>query len=410
MTEPTTASRPAKHPVRWVGTAVLLVLALLLGVMSILAVFARNQVLNTDRFVSTMSPLASDPVIQDAVAKRLTTEVLARVDLTELATEASTWLQKQGAPPAVNALVTPAVNGVESFISDEISKIVHSDQFQTVWDSALRAGHQAMVNILTGSKVGPVSTSGDTISIDLGQLVAQVKQRLVDKGFGLASKIPAVSIPFTLFESSKLPKIRSYVRILNDVANWLPWVTLAVIVGAVFLAPNRRRGIVAAGLTIALGLLLTRLLVRLFVDYYLGQLPPTVQSPAAVENALTIVLRNVRAAVYFFALIFGLAALFALLAGPSRLATGIRRLVNIALDGIGGALGRSGIPLGPVPEVVARYRRAAAPLAIGIAIVVLVFNPSVGAVWWSVFWVLLSLAIVEILARARPRKVEPVAA
>ena len=112
-------------------------------------------------------------------------------------------------------------------------------------------------------------------------------------------------------------------------------------------------------------------------------------------------LRNVRTAVNLFALIFGLAAVFAFLAGPSRLSTGLRKLINIALGGIGHALGASGIPLGPVPAFVRQYRRLAAPIAVAIAIVVLVFNPSVANVWWSLFWVLLALAIVEILARAQ---------
>src|SRR6185369_4564586 len=83
-------------------------------------------------------------------------------------------------------------------------------------------------------KNGAVVSSGDTISINLGPLLEQVKARLVADGFGLASKIPEVSTQFTVFESSKLPKLRSTVRLLNDVATWLPWITLAIIVGAVF--------------------------------------------------------------------------------------------------------------------------------------------------------------------------------
>jgi hypothetical protein len=191
------------------------------------------------------------------------------------------------------------------------------------------------------------------------------------------------------------------VRLLNDVATWLPWITLGIIVGAVFTAPNRRRGIVLAGLFIALGLLLTRGVIHFIAESAIDDLPPTVKSPDAVKQVLTIVLRNVRTAVNIFALVFGLAAIFAFLAGPSRLSTGVRKLINIALDGIGHALGASGIPLGPVPEFVRRYRPVAAPLAIAIAIVVLVLNPSVANVWWSLFWVLLALAIVEILARVR---------
>jgi hypothetical protein len=51
---------------------------------------------------------------------------------------------------------------------------------------------------------------------------------------------------------------------------------------------------------------------------------------------------------------------------------------------------------------VAHYRRLAAPIAIVIAVVVLFFNPSVATIWWSVLWVLVGLAIIEIIARAAP--------
>jgi hypothetical protein len=404
MTTTTTGSHGAARAGRWVGAVCLVILALVLGIGSIAAVFVRNQVLNTEKFVANAAPLADDPTIQAAISNRISNEILARVDLKSLATQATTWLTQQGAPPAIDALVQPAVNGVQSFVRSEVDKIVHSSQFQNVFDAALTTGHTAVVSVLTGSNVGPISTSGNTISIDLGQVLAQVKDRLVADGFSLASKIPSVSIEYTLFTSDKLPTIRSYVRILDDVATWLPWIALVVIVGAVLVAPNRRRGIILVGLVLGLGLLLIRGLVRILVENYMADLPPTIQSPQAVENALSIFLRNVRTAVTVFATLFLLAAVFALLAGPSRVATGIRRFINIILDGIGGALGRSGIPLGPVPATVAHYRRLAAPIAIVIAVVVLFFNPSVATIWWSVLWVLVGLAIIEIIARAAPER------
>jgi hypothetical protein len=404
MTTTTTGSHGAARAGRWVGAVCLVILALVLGIGSIAAVFVRNQVLNTEKFVANAAPLADDPTIQAAISNRISNEILARVDLKSLATQATTWLTQQGAPPAIDALVQPAVNGVQSFVRSEVDKIVHSSQFQNVFDAALTTGHTAVVSVLTGSNVGPISTSGNTISIDLGQVLAQVKDRLVADGFSLASKIPSVSIEYTLFTSDKLPTIRSYVRILDDVATWLPWIALVVIVGAVLVAPNRRRGIILVGLVLGLGLLLIRGLVRILVENYMADLPPTIQSPQAVENALSIFLRNVRTAVTVFATLFLLAAVFALLAGPSRVATGIRRFINIILDGIGGALGRSGVPLGPVPATVAHYRRLAAPIAIVIAVVVLFFNPSVATIWWSVLWVLVGLAIIEIIARAAPER------
>jgi hypothetical protein len=388
---------------RWISAVALLLVGLLLGVSAIMAVFLRNQILDTDRYVETVAPMAHDPVVQDAIANRLSNEILTRVDLTALAQQASDWLQKQGAPPQVNALVGPAVNGVESFVRSQVRAFVGTEQFAAAWDAANRVAHDSLVAVVTGSTVGSVTSTGDTVSIDLGAALATVKQKLIDAGFALAARIPAVSVQFTVFQSPDLPKIRTAVRWLDRVATWLPWLALAIIVAAVFVAPDHRRGTILAGLFVGLGLLLLRLVLAALRDYYVDRLPPSVQSPQAVAQILQIVLRNVREVVTVLVVVALLAAVAAYLAGPSRFALGLRRLVNRSIDGLAGALGRSGIPFGPVPAATARYRRAVAPVAIVLAAVILLFNPGLATVLWLTLGVLAVLALVEILARIPPR-------
>ena len=53
------------------------VLACLLAVVSVFVVFARNQLLNTDTYVSTVAPLATNPAIQTQVATRVSDELIA---------------------------------------------------------------------------------------------------------------------------------------------------------------------------------------------------------------------------------------------------------------------------------------------------------------------------------------------
>src|SRR5271167_2954298 len=75
---------PAKGPLwRRITSWVLVVLACLLAVVSVLVVFARNQLLNTDAYVSTVAPLATNPAIQTQVATRVSDELIARTDLSQ---------------------------------------------------------------------------------------------------------------------------------------------------------------------------------------------------------------------------------------------------------------------------------------------------------------------------------------
>jgi type VI protein secretion system component VasK len=68
------AGGDAERRQRWrtIVAALLLVLACVLAPLGVVAVWARNQVTNTDRYVATVAPLASDPAIQQAITDRIT--------------------------------------------------------------------------------------------------------------------------------------------------------------------------------------------------------------------------------------------------------------------------------------------------------------------------------------------------
>src|SRR5206468_7646878 len=62
------AGRVARQRWRAVVATLLIVVACVLAPLSVVAVWARNQVTNTDRYVRTVTPLANDPSIQNAIA------------------------------------------------------------------------------------------------------------------------------------------------------------------------------------------------------------------------------------------------------------------------------------------------------------------------------------------------------
>ena len=55
-----------------------------------------------------------------------------------------------------------------------------------------------------------VSASGQQGHLNLGPLVAQVKQRLVQQGFTLANRIPVVDRQITVFRSEDVAKARTF--------------------------------------------------------------------------------------------------------------------------------------------------------------------------------------------------------
>ena len=244
--------RPAARQ-RWrtVVATLLIVLACVLAPLSAVAVWTRNQVTNTDRYVATVSPLASDPAIQAAIADQITAQVFTYLDVRGLTTQAVQALSSRGLNPEVasqlQAFAVPIANGVQSFTRDQVGKLVASDAFADAWVQANRTAHAELVKALTGEGGGAVTVQNDTVSVNLAAFIQTVKQQLIASGFTLAERIPEVDASFVLFQSKDITRVRSGFNLLNTLGIWLPIITLVLLVlGSMWPAtpadPGRGRG------------------------------------------------------------------------------------------------------------------------------------------------------------------------
>ena len=128
---------------------VLIVLGCVLAPLAGVAVWARNQVTNTDRYVRTVAPLATDPAIQTAVADQITTQVFAYLDVQGLTNQTVDALAAQGIRPQLadrlRGFAGPLASGIQSLVRTEVNKIVQSQAFADAWVQANRVAHQALV-------------------------------------------------------------------------------------------------------------------------------------------------------------------------------------------------------------------------------------------------------------------------
>jgi hypothetical protein len=391
---------------RWIGAVVVLMVAAVLGSLAVVATYLRSEVLDTNTYVETVAPLGSDPTVRTAVAARLADEIVVRSDVEGLANQLADRLVTEGAPARVTDLVGPLVGGLKSFLNTKLSELMATPRFEQAWQNINRVGHQGLVTALTGGQGQIVSSEGDTVTVDLGELLTLAKQQLVAEGFGVFGKIPDVSIPYTLVESDQLPKVRTYTKLLNSIGTWLPWVALALLVAGVLLAPNRRRAIVLGALLLAAMGAVVLGVITVARTYYVDNLPPEVRSPEAAEAVITTVLRYLVASLQTLIVAALILAVAALLAGPSAVAVGFRRLVNRGLDALAVLLRRAGTWVVRTGQAVAA---AAQPLRIGIVVLAVVLliaanRPGIPAVLWTTAAVLLVLVVLEVFVRAGPRR------
>src|SRR5688572_25628819 len=127
-----TADRGPRRKFRWRSllSTLLIVLGCVLAPVAGVSVWINNQVSDTERFVRTMTPLVSDPDVQNALTNRLTATVFQYVDVQGLADDAVNALAAQGLPQElVDRLgnLTPTLtSAVTGFVRDKIAELVAS--------------------------------------------------------------------------------------------------------------------------------------------------------------------------------------------------------------------------------------------------------------------------------------------
>ena len=217
---------PRHHPFRSLGAALLILLAALLALLSVVAVWANSIVQDTDRYVATVGPLASNPDVQTAVTNRVTSAVLERVDVDALVQQLTDAASERGVPPRAADLLKnldgPIESGLKQLVSSTVERVVTSSAFQKAWVEANRRAHAALDEALTGEGEGAVKLVDNQVVIDLGPIVATVKDRLVAAGLTPAAKIPDVHTNFVVFASKDIGEIKTYVRELQLLAAGFP--------------------------------------------------------------------------------------------------------------------------------------------------------------------------------------------
>jgi hypothetical protein len=398
----------AERRQRWrtIVATLLIVVACVLAPLGVVAVWARNQVTNTDRYVATVAPLAEDPAIQQAITDKITTQVFTYIDVRGLTTQAVDALTSRGnLPPQVadqlQALAGPIANGVESFTRSQVARIVQSQAFADAWVQANRLAHDELVKALTGEGGGAVTVTGDSVSVNLAAFIQTVKQQLTAAGFTLAARIPEVNASFTVFQSADIARVRSAFNLLNTLGIWLPVIVLILLVLGVYVAKDHRRALVGAGLGVAAGMVVLALGLAVFRSIYLDAVPASVLPHDAAAVLYDTIVRFLRAGLRTILVLGLVVAAGAFLTGTSVTAVRSRQTLARWLAWLRGGAEQAGLRTGPVGAWVGAHKRALRIGAVVVAALALVFwsRPTGKVVIGLALALLVVLAIIEFLGR-----------
>ncbi len=178
------APQRSRRERQWWRSIVFVVLATVgavLAPLTVVATWANDEVGDTDTFMETVEPLASDPAVQRALAAGITAEINEYIDAEDITEKALTALSGQDfVPPraaaALPSLAVPLSSAIENFIRARVDQLVQSDAFVQVWVEAMRLAHGQMVAVLTGDTPEGVEIADGAVKINIGTFVASVKQ------------------------------------------------------------------------------------------------------------------------------------------------------------------------------------------------------------------------------------------
>jgi hypothetical protein len=298
---------------RRAAVVLLLILGCGLTGASLIALWTRATVLNTDRYVKTMAPIGESAAVQKAVADKLDARITGAIDFNALAREAL--------PERADVLAPAIAAGAESAIREGLDRFVASDRFQTLWEEANRRAHSRVVALLTTGESGRLTLEGNTVYLDFSAAIERLKERLRERGFNrVADAIPAsVDGRIPLLTSGGFSTARRGINVLKGLSIVLPLLALLCFAGHILMTRPRRRG----WLRVALGLAVTGLLLLAVVGIarsaYLGAIDQDVLPRQAASDIFDALIGLLRTALRVAVIVAILAALLSLLAGrPAR--------------------------------------------------------------------------------------------
>ena len=256
-------AKPQKRArLRRVFAVVFVVLAVLAASAMTPGVWARRTIYNTDRYVATVGPLASDPAIQEALARQLTVSVFTELDIQ---TKLEAAIAERA--PKLEFIAGSITSSLQGFVQDQVQKILASDRFRQTWIAANTVLHRQLVAVLDGSH-DVLTVQGNQVVFNYLPLVndalAQLSGTLSDilnrtitlptitadmvpsqavatLGTALGVSLPPTFGSVTLFQSDQLTSIQDAVSTVNNLLLLSIVLFVVGVVLALVLSTNRRR-------------------------------------------------------------------------------------------------------------------------------------------------------------------------
>jgi hypothetical protein len=301
----------------------LITLASLLGLLAILSIWVNRQLFDDHNWQTTSTRLIQDPAVQSALSVYLVNQLYENVDVPAAIAEKL--------PPGLKPFAAPAAAALQQPATDAVRLLLTRPRVQQLWVESAGATHHQLVNVLENKTGAGIATGNGAVTIDLSALLTSIGP---DLGLpaGVVAKIPPDTGVITVMRSDQLGAVQNAVRGIKVFSTWLVALILLMFAGAIYLAVGERRATLRnvswAFVIVGLIVLVVR---RVGGNYTVNAVTPSQYREAAhhVWVIASTVLGEVGRSVILYGVV---GVLGAVLAGPTRIATAVRKAIAPVLN------------------------------------------------------------------------------
>jgi|GEM_PF-2960171 len=300
-----------RHRGRRIGAVVATVLAVALFLVATTGIWAKRTVLSTDRVVAAVDAAAEDPAVIDALSVRITTEIVELIDIDGIV--------QSLVPDGLDRLGPVIEAAIANVITDQVAKVVGSEQGRALIEDAVRAAHKKALEILENGGLSPDSVftmvDGEVVldvvplivrtigllqergvipdSFDITEIAGQVSSSTIVQ---VLSRVFGVSVPenfgqITVLDAQQVEKASATLATAQQALSIfqkgtfiLAVVALLVVALALYLSLDRRRTLAQLMLGIGIG----ALVMRIAIDRVVAAVDRAIDKAGAKAAAVNI--------------------------------------------------------------------------------------------------------------------------
>jgi hypothetical protein len=419
-------AKPQKRArLRKVFAVVFIVIAILAASAITPGLWARRTVYETKRYIGVVGPLASDPAVQDALARQLTQAVFTATDI-----QAKVQAAIAERAPKLAFAAGPLTSSLQGFVQDQVQQVIASERFQQFWVSANTILQQQVVAVLDGNS-DVLTVQGNQVVFNylpllndaltqLSGTLSAILNRPITLPTITADTVPSeavaslqtalgVTLPptfgsVTLFQSDELTSVQNAVSIFNKTLILAIVLFVLSVALALILSTNRRRTLLQ---------LLTALIVVVVLErrFAIAQASNVVsmanpENQAAVQAIIGAFLSSLLLATKRILWVLFVVLIVAVVTAPYPWAVRARAWVgDVGRAGVGAVRGAE---VGPAAAWVGGHRDALMLAGAVVAAIILLFA-TISLGWFlvlAIVLVLYELAVYRIAVASRVETAE----